>query len=853
MNKNVNEVLNELVKEQEQLVDQYKQLAKVFEKDNSIQEAIKLKEKVEILEKELKTTKKELHTSRQEANELQVALNSHVMNEKLTIAKYEKGKLDYYFKNEMNKRENHLKQLRQEAYKKMGEIVYITDRDIWEDKNEVYGKIQVIRDEVEDRIREKRSRLQHQMQYTKQEAEHKIDEEVSQPVNKDALKKRVKHNVIETKIGLNWFNKIGALIMLIGMVAFLRYSYVTFFTPMMKGIFSMVIGGVFIAAGEYFRFKKKKVFSTGLTGAGFGILYISTFMSYFMLNIISMSVAFILCLLISTGAFVLSTTTHSKTIGILALVGGYIPLGVTYFMGVNQGILIIIYGILLVGVALAIGIKKNWSILIYLSYGMNFVTVVPLINELQSPYVATGVILVLFAMYLVGTLYYPFANKLKLGIGHIIVLGLNTFISSGLLYWVLEGTVLRNAKGIVAIIFCVLYIGLERWVNKYLPEEKTAKLLFYITAMTFSILIIPFQFGLQWTIVAWVVEGLLLSLYGMKEKMKRLEIGGNILLIASAVVYWYTNLNIGIYHEIMELFVRGSWEKGINIWSITAIVLASFILLFAYAKKKQQTVLSKQKQEGYIVFKYLVLVHFAVYLLLDVYPLLPIPYDLDLILMYIIAVAVLIGVLLQCVPLLRDETSQGVSLSLVGFMALIVCGLNYMNSSREGIWLIVYVSALVLINLGIIVVFVKALRAWKYKNLQVVHMSWMILLAYILINVTGLGQSYMGMAFNSGGISVVYVVAAFGAIIYGFKEQNPMLRYAGLVVSLLAIVKLFIFDIGSGSSPMIRIASYFGLGLGVLAISFIYQKFSKGLQGEDLKEKQETQEKEEKGEADGEL
>ena len=85
------------------------------------------------------------------------------------------------------------------------------------------------------------------------------------------------------------------------------------------------------------------------------------------------------------------------------------------------------------------------------------------------------------------------------------------------------------------------------------------------------------------------------------------------------------------------------------------------------------------------------------------------------------------------------------------------------------------------------------------------------------------------MSFSSAAISVIYVLTALAWIVYGFMRRFAFIRRFGLVLAIFAVVKLFLIDL-SGLTQGYRIISYFALGITLIAISFVYQFFSKRLE-----------------------
>ena len=118
---------------------------------------------------------------------------------------------------------------------------------------------------------------------------------------------RIKQNNIESLIGLNIINKLGILLLIIGVIAASQFTYYRL-TDSLKSVFMFAIGFVLLLAGEWLNRKKTNVFSLGLTSGGVAILYVALALSYFRFNILSMYPALGLCVLITIGAFILSPT-----------------------------------------------------------------------------------------------------------------------------------------------------------------------------------------------------------------------------------------------------------------------------------------------------------------------------------------------------------------------------------------------------------------------------------------------------------------------------------------------------------------------------------------------------------------
>lgn len=58
----------------------------------------------------------------------------------------------------------------------------------------------------------------------------------------------------------------------------------------------------------------------------------------------------------------------------------------------------------------------------------------------------------------------------------------------------------------------------------------------------------------------------------------------------------------------------------------------------------------------------------------------------------------------------------------------------------------------------------------------------------------------------------------------GILRQSPLLRWASLILMFTAAIKVFIFDMAD-LRDLLRVLSFAGLGLSLMALGFVYQHF----------------------------
>lgn len=77
-----------------------------------------------------------------------------------------------------------------------------------------------------------------------------LDDLAAEGVDEETLQRRRKQNRIEMKIGLNWINRLGILLLILAVGAGFRYTYSTWFNDYMKGSAFFLLGAVMLGAGS---------------------------------------------------------------------------------------------------------------------------------------------------------------------------------------------------------------------------------------------------------------------------------------------------------------------------------------------------------------------------------------------------------------------------------------------------------------------------------------------------------------------------------------------------------------------------------------------------------------------------
>jgi uncharacterized membrane protein len=123
------------------------------------------------------------------------------------------------------------------------------------------------------------------------------------------------------------------------------------------------------------------------------------------------------------------------------------------------------------------------------------------------------------------------------------------------------------------------------------------------------------------------------------------------------------------------------------------------------------------------------------------------------------------------------------------------------------------------------------LRRRGSRKLPAVLTLTVLILAFLLLTLE-IRQAFHGTWLDVGLSSVAerYSYSAawilFGAalLVLGILRRGKALRYASLAVMLLSVVKVFLYDT-SNLSDLYRVFSFLGLGVSLLALAWVYQRF----------------------------
>lgn len=646
-----------------------------------------------------------------------------------------------------------------------------------------------------------------------------------------------KYPDLEKFIGENLVNKIGIAILVLAIGFFVKYAIDNNWVgPAGRVGIGVLCGGILIGIAHRLR-NSYKAFSSVLVGGGLAIFYFTITLAYHEFHLFNQITSFIILIVITCFAVVLSLLYDKQELAVIALVGGMSsPFMVSngsanynalfiYLLVLNAGLLIIAY-------------NKSWRILNISAFGLTVLVLAGIIYTL--PKEAYGIsfiyITVLYLMFFAINIANNIKENKKFMASDFTILLVNTalYFSAGLyLLTMMNADVYRG-------LFCASLGALNLLLSYILFKTKKAEinilyLLIGIT-LTFISLTAPIQLHGHFITLFWAAETVLLYWLYQKSGIKLMRLASLIIWVAmlfSLLLDWYD-----IYgSSAVQLTIMGN--KGFITTICTAI---SCFLRYALSVRPNENKPLIRAD----IFKYVgVVLLFAAGALeinhqfLNHYPLT----DLNVLylMLYLPVFVYVFGVLAPKI------LSEDLNWALTGWIYAVTIGIYLMVTpiyfDMQGV-----ILAGPTINAGhfwahwvgdivVLLIFYRLITDCK-NSLQkyIKPVSWTIatgavlflsfetcLLSNSIFYTRTVSIGHLETLYIKTGLPVLWGISSFALMWLGMRYKTRVLRIISLTLFTLTLVKLFVFDI-ENIPPAGKIAAFFCLGVLLLIISFMYQK-----------------------------
>lgn len=682
---------------------------------------------------------------------------------------------------------------------------------------------------------------------------------------------------LEKFIGENLINKIGILILVLGISYFVKYAIDKDWInePARVGI-GILAGALIMGIAHKLR-KKYAAFSSVFVAGAIAVFYFTIAIAFHSYHLFGQTTAFMIMVLITAFSCLVSLSYNRKELAVLSLIGGF---AVPFMVSTGQGNYVVLFTYILIlniGI-LALAYHKKWGIVNILSY---FFTIILYgawlfkdIEEKNPHYL--GALLFGFAFYFLFILINIINNVRTKGVFSTIELGIlasNTFLFYGAGMIILE-QYHPELKGLFTTLLGLLNFGYAWFLYKKWGQDKTAVYLLIGLTLTFITLAIPIQFEGNFITLFWSAEAVILMWLAQKSKISTYRFASvivHVLMIFSLLMDWNA-----IYPSATVLNIVFNKISLTGIFAVVSLVVIYYLLKTEEENQEQFGIIFNPKKYRHFVGAASIIIAYFVGLLevgfqADHYVdgvnsaiTLPIVFHLifSALLFYGLCkskstfnlkLASIIAVVNSALfafwfsnyafyeheQYIRTGIHQriGFYLHYISLLIIVFFGYKLYQINKENpvfelfkkkavVWIaaffVLYLASselmlhgLVISNSPVTAQEVQSSKSYKdYGRTELPFLKDQI--AFELINNTR-------TQIIKTGFPILWGILAFVFLIIGIRKPRKTLRIVALSLLGITILKLFLFDIGNASETG-KIMAFILLGILILIISFVYQK-----------------------------
>ena len=323
---------------------------------------------------------------------------------------------------------------------------------------------------------------------------------------------------LESRIGSQWFNRVGILAVLIGMAWFLKLAIDNHWIgPLGRVLIGLIAGAALIGWSERFRTHGFAAFSYSLKAVGSGILYLSLWAAFSFFHLVPAGAAFAAMILVTAFNGYMAWVQDAELLALYAIVGGFsTPILVS--SGENHEVTLLSYVLLLDVAVLALVLLRPWSRLLFAA----FTGTVFMFAGWWSGYYSdaqSGRTAFFLACFFLIFAFAPRLVRLKLedqahlsgwdALALVLLPVANAALGFIGFYAITEGAGADWAGPWLAVGFAAFYLLLLRLpAQGVLHQSPTVLSALHLTAaVVFLTIAIPLKAHGRWLTIGWLAEG----------------------------------------------------------------------------------------------------------------------------------------------------------------------------------------------------------------------------------------------------------------------------------------------------------------------------------------------------------
>jgi len=652
------------------------------------------------------------------------------------------------------------------------------------------------------------------------------------------------HPDLEKFIGENLINKVGIAVLVLGIAFFVKYAIdQNWIAEAGRVAIGLGCGALLVTLAHYLR-RNYRAFSSVLAGGGIAVFYTTIAFAFHEYQLIPQTPAFLLMVGVTAFGVGLSVLYDSRALAVIAALGGF---ATPFLVSTGEGnyVVLLTYLCILNGGLLSLAFFKRWPLVNLLAFAGTVLIVggwIALKVDNQSGIrflLAFTLISILYVLFLGMNLVYPIRYKLAFRAADLLqLLALAAaYYAAGmtLLSYVDEGAY----RGLFTIGTGLLHLALAWYCLRHENTDRNLLYLLIGLTLTFGTLAVPVQLEGHAITLFWSAEFVLLYWLFRRSGIRLFRISSFLLMIlamGSLLLDWMLVPQQGLW------LLFGSMRGLVtNIVAAGAFAVFTYLVLQPEAKAPEplQRLLSWTGACLTALIAYLSAIASVNWYFygLNGYEI-PNVYHR----MITAGAALLLGALLR-----RRRLPEAAVLQL-GLTALSL--VFYLSSQhlldalrtevQAGRATVLHGGAHLLASALYGLLLFRTVKVAQYDHALAGSrnaLSWALSAAIILFISLDAGHLYTYLfgggneiaakaQYGRAAMTILWGLCSFTLMGIGMRQRVRTLRIISLSLFLLALLKLFFYDL-NGVSEGGKIAAFILLGALLLTVSFMYQRLKK--------------------------
>ena len=702
--------------------------------------------------------------------------------------------------------------------------------------------------------------------------------------SKDGEKGPKRKSGLEEFIGKNLIAVIGIAVLVLGIGFGVKYSIDNnLISPVTRIILGYLAGLGILGAGIALK-KKYEGFSAILVSGAMASFYFITFAAFSFYNLMPQLAAFAMMVVFTLFTVAAAIKYDRQIIAHVGLVGAYL-VPVLLSDGSGQVAILFTYMAIINAGILVLALQKYWKPLYYTAFVATWAIYSAWHVDNYDSGMNLGLALffasLFFLIFYATALAYKVMKKEKFNVSDVILILSNSFLYFGFGYSLMIEDY-EAYLGLFAVANAVVHFAVAMPLNMNKLIDRSLVHFLAGLVLVFLTIAVPVQLDGNWVTLLWIAEAVLVFYLGRVRNIKFYEMltFPLVLLAVGSLIHDWGEF-YGHYY-MFEEEVSGKVTSIFNIQFLSTVLLAVGLGVMAWWNNQPKYLPEGDPRHSYkslldFMFLFLPLVILFIGVELEIYQYWDqleevwrnksnndMSMEVDFSFRDFSKFGALWGIwfmmgyfTLLSVISLKVFKKEGFSFAMliinsIGVLIFLAAGLTTLATLRDhylaGNILPIYTDggmyfAIRYIGIGLAAGLLTVSWFLGKKAEQtspffanafefVFHFSILTILSAELIQLMSVGGD-SGKAYRIA-LSVLWGAYSLLLIVLGIWKKRQILRLGGMGLFAVTLFKLFLYDLAKASTPS-RIISFVAIGIILLIISFLYNKYKDVIIGGDAK------------------